>query len=124
MALKDKAIAITVFMVFLNAVPGVLVASGVAADMGVTPAISGGEQIAQANEAMQGVQVSGGFASTLFALYTSVTGPVKVLLGLLVGGEVMFLSLGIPSWLVAFVFAPKYIIFGGALIYVLAGRLL
>lgn len=124
MALKDKAITIVVFMIFLNAVPGVLMASGVAQDMGIDPAISGGENIQNANQAMKGVQVSGGFASTLFALYTSVTGPIKTLLSVLMGGEIMFLTLGVPSWLVTFLFAPKYIIFGGALIYVLAGRML
>lgn len=122
MALKDKAIFIVVFMFFLHAVPGLLLASGVAADMGIDPAISGGEGIDQANNELRDIEPSGGFAATLFTLYTSVTGPVKTLLDVLLGAEMMFIGLGVPSWLIAFVFAPKFIILGGGVIYVLAGR--
>lgn len=122
MALKDKAITIVVFMIFLNAAPGVMMASGVAEDMGIDPSVSGGDNINAANDDMEDVRVSGGLAQTLFTLYTSVTGPVGTLLGVLIGAELMFMSLGVPEWLVTFLFAPKWIIFGGTLIYVLAGR--
>lgn len=131
MATKDKAWAIVIFMIFLNAVPGVMVASGLAADMGINPSVSGGDSIGETNDEFQkeyedddAFGVSGGFGQTLFALYTSVTGPVQTALGLLIGGELMFLSLGVPGWLVTFMFAPKYFIFGGTVIYVLAGRVL
>lgn len=122
MALKDKAMLIVVFMIFLNAVPGLMIASGVAEDMGIDPSVAGGHNIADANQEMKDVRVSGGLAQTLFTLYTSVTGPLRVVMGVLIGGELMFMSLGVPEWLITFLFAPKWIIFGGTLIYVLAGR--
>ncbi|MGK7297342.1 MAG: hypothetical protein ACNS61_16215 [Candidatus Wenzhouxiangella sp. M2_3B_020] len=124
MALKDKAVLIIVFLVFLQAVPSVLFASGVAADMGIDPQVSGSGNVDDARDAASNVEVSGGFAQTLFALYASVTGPVKTILGILFGAELMFISLGVPSWMVAFVFAPKFLVGFGAIVYTLAGRLL
>lgn len=122
MAVNDKAITILAFMFFLNAVPGLMVASGISADMGVTPAVSGGDNIEDANAAAKSFQPSGGFGSTLFSLYTSAGGFVQTILGVLIGGELMFISLGVPKWLVVFMFAPKYLIVFGTLIYVVVGR--
>jgi len=123
MALKDKAVLVIVFLVFLNGVPALLFASGVAADMGVDPAVSGGGNIDDANSAAQQVEVSGGFGQTLFALYTSLAGPFQTILGVLFGAELMLISLGVPGWIVSFVFLPKFLIGFGAIAYVLAGRL-
>lgn len=122
MALTDKAMTIVVFVIFLNAVPGLLVSSGVAEDMGVDISIGGDTQVQEANQAADSIEPSGGFGQTLFTLYTSLGGTLQAILGLVIGGELLFLSLGVPEWLVAFVFAPKYIVVGATLIYVLAGR--
>lgn len=120
--LKTVAINVTVILIFLNAGPSALVASGFAEDAGITPSVSGDKSIDEANTAMQNVEVSGGFASTLFALYTSVTGPVRAVMGILFGGPVILISAGVPGWLVDFIFAPQYLIVGATIIYVLAGR--
>jgi len=122
MALKNKAISLVVFMFFLNAVPGLMVASGISADMGVTPSVSGGNNIDDANEAAQSFEPSGGFGSTLFSLYTSAGGFGQTILGVLIGGELMFMSLGVPGWLIGFMFAPKYLLVFGGLIYIVVGR--
>ena len=123
-ALKDIAINVAVFLLFVNGAAGVMVASGTAADMGVTPSISGDETVADANNAVKTIRVSGGFASTLYALYTSVTGPVKALLGLVFGGPIILASIGIPGWLLNFVFLPQYFVVGGTVIYTLTQRML
>lgn len=120
--LKAVAINVTVLLMFLNAGPNMLVASGVAEDMGIAPTVSGDQPIEDANTAMQNVEVSGGFASTLFALYTSVTGPVRAVMGILFGGPIMLISAGVPGWLVSFMFAPQYLIVGATIIFVLSGR--
>lgn len=124
MDLKNIAVNVAVFLMFINASSGVLVASGTAADMGINPAISGDQAVGNANSATQSIEVSGGFASTLFALYTSVTGPAKAIVGLVFGGPIILGSVGIPGWLLTFVFVPQYVVVGGAIIYVLAGRVL
>lgn len=123
-ALKDIAINTTVFLMFVNAAAGVTVASGTAADLGVTPTVGGDQSIDDANTAMQNIEVTGGFASTLYALYTSVTGPVRAVVGLIGGGPIILASVGIPGWLLDFVFVPQYLVVGGAIIYTLTQRAL
>lgn len=122
MALKDKAMSIVVFAIFLNAVPNLMLAAGVADDMGIDPSISGDNRVESANQAANSIEPTGGFGDTLFTLYTSLGGTLQTIMEVLFGAELMFISLGIPDWIVGFLFAPKFIIFGGALIYVLAGR--
>jgi hypothetical protein len=120
--LKAMAINLAIILLFMNAAPNLMVASGVTDDWGVTPAVGGDAQVGQANSAMQNIEPTGGFASTLFQLYSSVTGPVRAVMGLVVGGPIILASIGIPSWVITFVFAPQYLIVGGTIIYVLAGR--
>lgn len=120
--LKSIAINFAIIFMLLSAVPNLVVASGLAEDWGVDPALSGSGDVSEANDALADVQPTGGFASTLFQLYSSVTGPVRVVMDLLIGGEMLFISMGIPNWVTTFVFLPKYLIAGGTIIYVLAGR--
>jgi len=122
---------VIIFTIFLNAVPGLLVGSGVAEDMGINPSIGGDDKIQAADEKVtgdpndpdqSGIEPTGGFGETLFTLYTSLGGVVQTILGILIGAEIMLISLGLPDWLVLFFFAPKFMLIGAALIYVLAGR--
>jgi len=122
--LKTIAINVTVLLMFLNAAPGVLVASGTAADLGITPSVGGDEAINEANENIRNVEASGGFGDTLFGLYTTVTGPIRAVLGIVAGGPIMLISAGVPGFIVDFIFVPQYLIVGATIIYVLAGRLL
>ena len=122
--LKTIAINVTVLLMFLNAAPGVLVASGTASDLGITPSVGGDEAINEANENIRNVEASGGFGDTLFGLYTTVTGPIRAVLGIVAGGPIMLISAGVPGFIVDFIFVPQYLIVGATIIYVLAGRLL
>lgn len=120
--MKDVAMNVVILMLFINGVPNLLLASGVAADLGIDPAVSGDQAIKEGNNAMQNVKVDGGFASTLFTLYTSVTGPVRTVMAILFGAPVMLASIGIPSWVLSFLFLPQYMVVGGTVIYMLASR--
>lgn len=122
--LKSVAINVTVLLMFLNGAPGVMVASGTAADLGIVPDVSGDGAIDDANENIRNVEASGGFGDTLFGLYTTVTGPVRAVLGIVAGGPIMLVSAGVPGFIVDFIFLPQYLVVGGTIIYVLAGRLL
>jgi hypothetical protein len=122
MAVKNAAVNVAVFLMFVNGAAGLLTASGTAADLGVTPQVSGDGQIADANDAMENIKITGGFASTLYALYTSVTGPAKAVVGLVFGGPIILASVGVPSWLLEFLFIPQYVVVGGTVIYVLTQR--
>lgn len=121
--LKAVAISVTIFLMFLNAGPVLLSESGVAEDMGIEPTVSGDQDIEQANRAMEeNVSAEGGFGSTLFSLYTSVTQPVETVTDVVFAGPTMLISLGVPEWLVAFFFVPQYMIVGALIIFMLAGR--
>jgi len=120
--LKTVAINTVIILMLLNATPALLAGSGVAADFGVEPSIGGDERIDMANQNMSEVEPSGGIGDTLFQLFQSVTDPVEAVMNILFAGPSMFNNLGVPSWLTAFIFAPLYLITGGTIIYVLAGR--
>lgn len=122
--LKTVAINTTILLLFLNAGPALLAQSGVAEDMGIDPSVSGDETVEQANEDMSQIEASGGALDTLFTLYQSVTSPVRAVMDVVFAGPTMLISAGLPAWVVGFVFTPMYLITGGAIIYVLAGRLL
>ena len=124
MALKDKATIIVVFLVFLQAAPSLIFAAGVADDMNIDPSVSGGDNVDAAQERASELEVSGGFASTLFQLYTSVAGPLQTIMGIIFGMELMLISLGVDGWMVGFVAAPKWLVVFGAIAYALAGRVL
>lgn len=123
-ALKDIAVNTAVFLLFVNGAAGLMVASGTANDLGVNPSVSGDQAINDANSELKNVKVSGGLASTLYALYTSVTGPVKAFVGLIFGGPIILASIGVPGWILDFVFLPQYVVVGGTVIYALTQRAL
>lgn len=123
MSLKDVAVYVVIFLIFLNAVPALLIGSGVADNMGVDPALADAG-VEDKQKQMKKTDISGGLAGTLFQLYQSVTGPVRAVMQIFFAGPLMFASLGIPIWLTDFVFAPQYLIVGGTIIYMLAGRML
>jgi len=120
--LKAVAINVTIILMLLNATPALLVNSGVAEDFGVDPAVGGDQRIDYANQNMSDVEPSGGIGDTLFQLFSSVTEPVKAVVDVLFAGPKMFNNLGVPEYITTFIFAPLYLITGGTIIYVLAGR--
>lgn len=122
--LKAIAVGMAVFLMFFNAAPALMIQSGVAEDWGVQPDIGGDEYVDDANDELSNVEPRGGAASTLFQLYDSAAGTVEALFTIIIGGPLMLASIGIPAWIIGFVFVPQYIVVGSAMIYVLAGRLL
>jgi len=122
MEFKSIAMTAVVLLFFLNGTPLLLAQSGVAEDMGIDMSVGGDVKIADANENMSNVQPSGGLAPTLYQLYTSVATTAKTAVDVLTAGKSMFVNLGMPEWLVNFIFMPLYLIIGGTMIYLVAGR--
>lgn len=120
--LKTIAINLTVLLLFLNATPGLLMASGTAADIGISPDVGGDESAKQVDESASQVEATGGFGQTLFGLYTTVASAVSGIVNFVTAGPTMLTNAGLPGWLVGFIFVPQYIIVGATIIYVLAGR--
>lgn len=113
---------LVVFLFFLNAAAGLLVASGWAGDAGIQPQPGGDTAIEQANSSAAAVQASGGLGQTLYGLFISVSGTFRSIIGAVTAGPVMLANLGVPGWLVGFVFAPMYLFIGIDMMFMLTGR--
>lgn len=118
-----KSTQIVMFLVMMNATAGFLTASGVAADLGISPQPGASVQVGEINDAAQQPNPGGGAGGTLFGLFVSVATIAKDIFVLAtVGGPLMLSNLGIPGFIVGFIFAPIYLIVGADLLYIYSGR--
>jgi hypothetical protein len=113
---------VVVFLLFLNAAAGAFVASGAAGDWGISPTPGGDEVIEQANESATSIQGDGGFAQTLFGAFAGAANAFESIFAVVFAGPLMLSNLGVPGWLVGFVFAPAYLLVGIDLVYILTQR--
>lgn len=113
---------VLVFMIFLNASATVVQASGLAADMEISPKPGETDKLENAQNASESVDATSGFGSTLFGIYAEGGTIAQAFVGALAGGPIMLAGLGIPSWLLTFVFAPAYVISAIDIYYALSGR--
>lgn len=113
---------VLIFLVFLNAASGAFVASGGAEDMGIQPDPGGSKEVEAANQSAGSLNSTGGFGSTLFGSFVSVASWFQKLIGAVFAAPSMFSALGLPGWLVNFIFAPMYIIAAIDIAYILIGR--
>lgn len=113
---------LVIFLLFLNAGAGAFVASGTAADWGVSPTVGGDDALQQANQSATSIQGDGGFAQTLFGAFAGAANAFEGIFSVVFAGPLMIANLGVPSWLVTFVFAPAYLLVGIDLVYILTQR--
>lgn len=106
----------------LNGVAGVLAASGVAADLGINPQPGGDEQVDRAEQSAENVEAGGGFGSTLFALYTTVTGTFETVYKLVFYGPTMLENLGVPGWMTGLFNSVITLVVATDIAYILTGR--
>lgn len=125
MSLKTIAINYVMLGLILNASAAAFVGSGVAADWGVEPDVGGGEAVnATKDNATQGFEPSQGSGSTLFTLFGTAAGGGTQVLAIIFAFPTMIDNLGVPDFLVTFIFAPLQVIWWGAIVYLFAGRIL
>jgi hypothetical protein len=113
---------IVIFLLLLNASAGLLTASGVAADWGIQPDPGGDQQASAVNSEAQGLSPGKGGTETLFGLFITAANTFKGIFGFIFAGPLMLINLGLPSWLVTFVFAPQYVLVAVDLLYLFTGR--
>lgn len=117
-----KTFAIVVFLICFNAGAVLLEVSGVSAAWGVESPTGTASALEDAQNAMNGIQASGGLAETLFGSFTATASTIEAMSRGVVAGPLLLSAAGIPSPLVAFVFAPMAIIIGRDLLHALTGR--
>lgn len=109
-------------LVFLNSAAELMRASGWAASAGIDPDPGATSEMQQALDAAGNIRPGGGFGETLFALYISLTKTFFAIFEFIFSAPKMLINLGIPSFVVAFLFAPAALIVGRDIAYLLMGR--
>lgn len=116
------SIQIVIFLVFLNAAAGAVTASGLGSALDINPEIGADEEIDRVESDMQEVDTAQGIRDTLFAMFSTTTTTAVSAFTILLYGPVMLANLGIPGWLLTFLFAPAFVIVGIDTIHFLTGR--
>jgi len=109
-------------LVFLNSAAEMLRASGWSAAAGINPDPGATQEMQEAINAAEKIQASGGGGETLFALYVTITSTFQAIFDFLFAAPTMLINIGIPEFVVAFLFAPVALIVGRDIAYLLIGR--
>jgi hypothetical protein len=109
-------------LVFLNSAAELLRVSGWATSAGINPDPGATSEMQQALDAAGEIRPGGGFGETLFALYISLTKTFFAIFEFVFSAPQMLINLGLPTYLVAFLFAPAALVVGRDVAYLLMGR--
>jgi len=114
---------IFVFMVLMNGTVGVMSASGMNEDLGVTLAPGVSEATNNAVESLQnGFSPSAGLGQTLFTMFIAGLQILNIIVSAVTAVPTLFINLGFPPWIVFPVTVPLYVISTLELVFVATGR--
>lgn len=107
---------IVIFLVSFNAGAGLLIASGAADYVGVSPQVCAPDSVENADDRAQNVDTGTGGGSTLFGFYNALADPLEGLFDAIFPGAAMLKCTGIPTYVVNFSFAGLALVPGFDLI--------
>lgn len=113
---------IVIFLVLMTAASNAIMASGVGAALGVAPTTGAQSEIDQVQSDADEIEPAQGSSDTLFSLYNSVTGVFASIYGVIFAAPLMLVNIGMPTWLVTFIFAPAVVIVAADVAHLLTGR--
>jgi hypothetical protein len=113
---------IVIFLVLLNASAVFIGATGIGNDLGYTPTVGGDEQIGEATDAASNVEASRSALDNFIAGIIAAADTMSTIFGVVIAGPQMFINLGVPTALVAFISAPLYILVGIDILQIISGR--
>lgn len=113
---------IVIFLVLMTAASNAIMASGVGAALGVAPTTGAQSEIDQVQSDADEIEPAQGSSDTLFSLYNSVTGVFASIYGVIFAAPLMLVNVGMPTWLVTFIFAPAVVIVAADVAHLLTGR--
>lgn len=96
---------IVLFFVFLNGSAVMLGASGTADYLGINPQPGQDDAVQDARQISEGYDTGGGGGSTLFGFYNTLASPLESVFNTIFPGAAMMKNVGVPYWMVNFVFA-------------------
>lgn len=116
-----KSVKYVVFLLYLDAAALLFEASGAAEDMGIEPALGAGNHLSNAMSSVDSLSSQGG-GETLFAVYSAMAETAQGVFKGVFAGPIMLDNLGVPTFLVTFIFVPATLISGLDILYVWSGR--
>jgi len=114
--------AIVIFFIFFSAAASLLEVSGLTAAMGVEAPVGMTTALNEATGAMNSISASEGIGDTLFGSFVAAARSMEALGRGVFAGPILLTSVGIPSPIVVFLFAPATIIVGLDIYHALTGR--
>jgi hypothetical protein len=117
-----KSFAIAIFLIYFNSAAVLLEVTGVTASWGVASPTGTVQALAEAQQAMNGIQASGGLADTLYGSFTAVASAIEAVGRGVIAGPLLLTAAGVPSPFVVFLFAPAALIVGRDIMHALSGR--
>jgi hypothetical protein len=88
---------LAIFFLLINVWSGVLVSSGIAADMGMSPPTAGDEQVDTAESSAKDISTGTESKDTLFGLYQQVTNAIGSVFSTLTAGAAILGQIGVPD---------------------------
>jgi hypothetical protein len=115
---------ILIFLIFMNSTAGLLNAAGVTDALGVEPAIQddGALENARENASKISPQQDEGALQSFVSVTTNFVDQLEAVITAPVAAPLMLTSLGVPSIITGFVFAPMYLIVTIDLVHYVTGR--
>lgn len=122
---KTVAFNIVLIGFILNSVTFAFSESGVAEDWGIDPEPGGGQAIEDVRENADRINPANGLGNTLFASFSTAASVGNAILTFMFAVPGMINNLpGIPDWVDDLIGFPLTLIWFGAIIYLVAGRVL
>lgn len=103
-------VQIVIGLMLLTAASNAIMFSGVGAALDIQPSTGAEGQVAETQEDASQIEPSQGNTDTLFSLYTSVTSTMNQVFQIVFAAPLMFINLGVPTWLTGFIFTPLVVI--------------
>lgn len=110
-----------IILVLLNASAVMVGAIGMD-DIGYSPEIGGGDQIADAESEARSLSTERSALDQFVAGVIAAVDTVRTIFGVVIAGPQMLANLGVPGPIVAFFAAPIYILVGLDLLQIISGR--
>ena len=117
-----KTWGIAIFLIYFNAAALLIEVTGVAASWDVKSPTGTTAALGDAQQAMNGIQASGGLADTLFGSFAAAAAAIEAVGRAVIAGPLLLASAGVPEPFVAFLFAPAALIVGRGILHALTGR--
>lgn len=99
---------LTIFFVALNLFAGMMLSSGAAADLGISPDVGGDEAVDEAVQNQQDVTTGTTTGSTLFGMYNVLSNQIGSLFSILFPGLLMLERAGVPNYITQGFFGPLF----------------